>query len=99
MSTPNNPTPSSSGSAPQNGLGTAALVFGILQFVCLPLIGAILALIFGKIGMNKVNQGLATNGGVAKAGFILGIIGLVLYVIGIVVYIIAMATASSSGGM
>jgi uncharacterized membrane protein len=59
-------------------MGTAALVLGIVQFFCLGTIGAILAVIFGKIGMNRADQGLATNRGAAKAGFILGIIGLVL---------------------
>ena len=60
----------------QNGLGTAALVLGILGFFCLPMIGPILAIVFGKMGMAKADQGLATNRGNAKAGFILGIIAL-----------------------
>jgi len=72
------PPPPPPGAAPQNGMGTAALVFGIVQFFCLGTIGSILAVVFGKIGMNKADQGLATNRGSAKAGFILGIIGLVL---------------------
>jgi hypothetical protein len=54
----------------------------ILQFVCLGPIASILAIIFGKMGMNKAKQGLATNGGVAKASFWLGIVGLILTVIG-----------------
>jgi len=77
------------GAAPQNGLGTAALVMGILQFFCLGTVGSVLAIIFGKIGMNKADQGLATNRGAAKAGFVLGIIGLALTVVGIIVAIIA----------
>ena len=75
---PASPPPPPPGAAPQNGMGTAALVLGIVQFFCLGTIGSILAVIFGKIGMNKADQGLATNRGSAKAGFILGIIGLVL---------------------
>lgn len=75
--------------APQNGIGTAALILGIVQFFCFPLIGSILAIVFGRIGINKAKQGLATNGGVAKAGFWLGIIGLVLSIIGIIVAIFA----------
>jgi hypothetical protein len=65
-------------------MGTAALVFGILQFFCFPLLGSILALIFGRIGMTRADQGLATNRGSAKAGFILGIIGLVLVAFGLI---------------
>jgi len=65
-------------------MGTAALVFGILQFFCFPLLGSILAIIFGRIGMTRADQGLATNRGSAKAGFILGIIGLVLVAFGLI---------------
>ncbi|MBK9740823.1 MAG: DUF4190 domain-containing protein [Actinobacteria bacterium] len=86
------PPPVNSMGAPQNGLGTAALVMGILQFFCLGTIGSILAIIFGKIGMNKAKQGLATNGGVAKAGFWLGIVGLILSVLGIILAVVLIAT-------
>ncbi len=83
--------------APQNGLGTAALVLGILGIIgCLPYIGSILGIVFGKMGMNKADQGLATNGGAAKAGFILGIIGLILAVIGTIIYIVVIAAAVST---
>ena len=67
--------------SPQNGLGTAALVMGILQFVCLGPVGSILAIVFGRIGMTKASRGEATNGSSAKAGFWLGIVGLVLMVV------------------
>ncbi|MDP2012790.1 MAG: DUF4190 domain-containing protein, partial [Actinomycetota bacterium] len=66
----------------QNGTGTAALIFGILQFFCIPLIGAILAIVLGRIGINKAKRGEASNGGMAKAGFWLGIVGLILTIIG-----------------
>jgi uncharacterized membrane protein len=69
-------------------MGTAALVMGILQFFCLGIVGSILAIIFGRIGMQKAAQGLATNGSSAKAGYWLGIIGLILSVIGIIIAII-----------
>ena len=105
-----NPVPSTAGRAPQNGLGTAALVLGIVQFFCgfsffIPFAGLgtivvpILALIFGKIGMNKAAQGLATNGGMAKAGFILGIIGVVLSVLGIILWIVAFVASSTTSTM
>jgi uncharacterized membrane protein len=84
------------GGQPQNGMGTAALVLGILQFFCLGTIGAILAIIFGKIGMNRADQGLATNRGAAKAGFVLGWIGVILSVIGLIVFIIVAASGGTS---
>ncbi len=78
----------------QNGMGTTALIMGILQFFCLGIIGSILAIVFGKIGMDKADQGLADNRGTAKAGFVLGIIGLVLFVIGVIIAIILSATGA-----
>ncbi len=87
--------------APQNGMGTAALVLGILGIIgCLPFLGGILAIIFGKMGMTRAEQGLATNGGAAKAGFVLGIISLVLYAIGLILYFVFFAAAmSTNSGM
>ncbi len=78
----------------QNGMGTAALIMGILQFFCLGVIGSILAIVFGKIGMDKADQGLADNRGVAKAGFVLGIIGVVLFALGLIILLIAGATGN-----
>lgn len=63
----------------QNGMGTAALVLGISSLVCLGCIPGVLAIIFGAIGMGKANRGLASNGGVATTGLVLGIVGTVLW--------------------
>jgi len=77
-------------------MGTAALVLGILQFFCLGTVGSILAIVFGKIGMTKADQGLATNRGSAKAGFILGIVGIALSAVGILIAIIAIGIGAGS---
>lgn len=74
--------------APQNTFGTVALITGILGFFCLGLVGSVLAIIFGKMGMNKASAGLATNAGMAKAGFWLGIVGIVVNVVVGVIWII-----------
>ena len=86
-------TPAPPVSAPvtgaSNGMGTAALIFGILGVVqCIPFIGGILAIVFGRMGINKAKKGEATNGGMAKVGFWLGIAGIVISVIGTVVVIL-----------
>lgn len=91
------PAPQGQPAQPQNGMGTAALVMGILQFFCLGIIGSILAIIFGRIGMRNAEQGLANNGGAAKAGYILGIIGVILFVIGIIIWLIVFVFAAASG--
>ncbi|MFM8156377.1 MAG: DUF4190 domain-containing protein [Actinomycetes bacterium] len=76
-------------------MGTAALVLGILGFFCFPLISSLLAIIFGRIGMTRADQGLATNRGTAKAGFILGIIGIVLGGLGLIIWVAALSSTST----
>ncbi|MFF2078414.1 DUF4190 domain-containing protein [Kitasatospora sp. NPDC058162] len=73
---------------PRNGLGVAAMVLGIVGTVLslaiilfwLSWLPALLALIFGIIGLGYVRKGQATNRGVALAGVILGITGLLVSV-------------------
>lgn len=73
--------------SPQNGMGTASLVLGILGlFCCGSFILSVLALVFGVMGRKKAAEGLATNGGMATAGMILGIIGVVLSVITVITW-------------
>ncbi|MEE4490636.1 DUF4190 domain-containing protein [Streptomyces sp. BE230] len=81
------------GSQPANGLGTAAMVLGILSVCLFCLYGVpgvvlgVLALIFGILGRKKSDRGEADNGGQALAGIILGVIGTilgVLFIIGLI---------------
>jgi hypothetical protein len=74
----------------KNGLGTAALVCGIvgLVFALIPIIGiffglilGILAIVFGAIGISRVNRNVANNRGSAVAGLVIGIIAFVLAII------------------
>lgn len=85
--------PAQNYSAPQNGMGTAALVLGIVGIACLPII-SVLAIIFGNIGMKRAATGQANNGGMAKAGFILGIIGLALLAVYAIFWIAAVSSSS-----
>ena len=67
----------------RNGLGTAALVLGILSIpAAFTVVGGVLlgllAIIFGAIGRSRAKRGEATNGGNALAGIITGAVGLVL---------------------
>lgn len=67
---------------PRNGLGTAALICGIiavgLSFI--PVLNAftwplgILAIVFGAIGWSRANKGRATNKAFAITGLVLGIV-------------------------
>ncbi|MBT2511025.1 DUF4190 domain-containing protein [Streptomyces sp. ISL-98] len=73
---------------PRNGLGVAALVLGIAGVVLglavflfwMSWLPALLALVFGIIGLGNARKGLATNKGMALTGLILGAVGLLLAV-------------------
>ena len=66
----------------KNGLGVAALVLGVLAaltgfFVIGGLFGVV-AVVLGFLGRGRAKRGEATNGGLALAGIILGVIGVLL---------------------
>ncbi|MEV0176895.1 DUF4190 domain-containing protein [Streptomyces sp. NPDC050803] len=78
---------------PSNGMGTTALVLGIISAAvfCLwpvAILLGVLALIFGLIGRGKVRRNEATNPGQALAGTICGAAGIVLGLV-MVAFVIA----------
>lgn len=71
------------GGARKNGLGTAALVLGILAVpgaltVVLGFLLGIPAVVLGALGRGRAKRGEADNGGVALAGLVLGLVSLVI---------------------
>jgi hypothetical protein len=68
-----------------NAFAVASLVFGILGFVALPLIGAALALGFGWVARRQIAVAGDLGSGVARAGSILGgvwfILALILWLV------------------
>ena len=71
---------------PKNGLGIASLVVAIVGIlVSMTLVGGVIlgsaALVMGSVARTRVKHGQATNGGVAMAGIVLGIVAAVLPVI------------------
>jgi uncharacterized membrane protein YvbJ len=69
-----------------SGMAIAALIMGIVAFIFFgPL--AILAIIFGAIGINQTNKDPNLKGkGMAVAGMVLGIIGIAGWVIALIVW-------------
>ncbi|HVV30279.1 MAG TPA: DUF4190 domain-containing protein [Mycobacteriales bacterium] len=77
------PGPSYGPPTPQkNGLGTAAMVLGIVSIpaavIYIGLICGILAIVFGIIGLRRVGRGIASNRSQAISGLVLGAIGVIL---------------------
>ena len=77
---PVGPTPATS------GLAIAALVLGVGGLTILPLLGSILALIFGYMARNDIRKRPAevTGEGLAMAGIVMGWIAVALSVLGII---------------
>jgi len=79
-----------------NGMGTAALVLGIVGLLLFwTVIGGIvlgiLALIFGFLGRGRVKRREADNGGAATAGIVLGALALVAGIVFTLVVVLAVA--------
>lgn len=70
---------------PNSTLALVSLITGILGLTFLPLLGSIVAVITGPMAQKEINESHGTLGGegLAKAGIILGWIGIGLGVIGI----------------
>ncbi|MEU7166504.1 DUF4190 domain-containing protein [Streptomyces morookaense] len=85
---------------PDNALGTAAMVLGIVGIVFSPtivfgVILGVLAIVLGAIGRNKARTGLANNGGQALAGLVLGSAALLATALMLALYITAASHHSS----
>ena len=86
---------------PQNGLGTSAMILGILSccLFCLygivSLVLGVLAVVLGVKGKRRADRGEATNRGQAQAGFITGIVGIVLGIATIALIVFAIAVTSN----
>ena len=64
---------------PKNGLGIAALVIAIIALLSVVggVVLGVVAIILGFIGWGRAKRGEATNGGVAVAGIVLGLLSII----------------------
>ena len=89
--------------APQNGMGTAAMVLGILSCCLFCIYGVVslglgvTAIVLGVKGKKRADRGEATNRGQAQAGLITGIIGTVFGIATITLMIVFIAFAVKHG--
>jgi hypothetical protein len=89
------------GKGSNNTFGLVALIVGIVSIVplaCCSVLGIIAgaaAAVLGWLGLQKANQGLATNRSQALAGLILGAIG---FVIGVASLILGIANVFDTPG-
>jgi hypothetical protein len=64
---------------PRNGLGVAALVVAIIALLSVVggVVLGVVAIILGFLGLGRARRGEATNGGIAVAGIVLGLISII----------------------
>lgn len=108
MSTTSQPAPQTTAAAappqPRNGMGTAALVLGIVGVVFafvpfmwwLGCILGILATIFGFIGRGRVKRSQASNRGASLTGVITGLAAIVISTVMFVLFVAALGSAATS---
>lgn len=83
---PYGPGASGPGSAPDNGMGTASLVVGVLAFLgaFVPLVGvlaiplAVVGLVLGGLGLARVSSGRADNKAQTIVGIVLSVLALLV---------------------
>jgi len=72
--------------APKNGLGVAALIVAIIALFSVfgGVVLGVVAVILGFLGWQRARRGEATNGGIAIAGIVLGILSIIEAIVVIV---------------
>ena len=78
---------------PNSSMALVSLITGILGLTLFPLVGSIVALITGSMAKKEINESRGALGGegMAKAGVILGWVGVGLSVIGCCVFAVLVA--------
>jgi hypothetical protein len=82
---------------PNDSQATLALVLGILSILCCPVLGPV-AIFIGNAARGRIQAsgGTVGGGGLATAGFIMGIIGTVWLVIAALIVVVNILGALSS---
>ncbi|MBN8480041.1 MAG: DUF4190 domain-containing protein [Xanthomonadales bacterium] len=80
--------------AQTSGSAVASLIFGILAWVFLPLIGALVAVILGHIARGEIRRaprGAIEGDGLAIAGLVLGYVQIAFCVLVLIAIVLALA--------
>jgi hypothetical protein len=99
--------PSGLQQAPRNGLGTAALILGIIGvvvgiipfFFWLAVILGVIGLILGFVGRSRATRGEATNGTMALWGIITSAVAVVLSIVGLAILVGVFADSSEEASV
>jgi len=77
-------------SPPTSSMALVSLILGILGWVILPLIGSVLAVVFGHVALGEIYRsgGQLGGRGVAQVGLVLGYSAVALEVLSVLVFVV-----------
>lgn len=75
---------------PTSSMALVSLIMGILGWVVLPIIGSVLAVVFGHAALGEIDRSEGEIGGrgMAQVGLILGYVSLGLWVLSIISFVV-----------
>ena len=87
--------------APTNAAAVVSLVFGILAWIALPLLGAALAIVAGHIAVNQLQQPGAIERGrrLAMIGLVLGWLQMLVLLAGVAGWLILLLVGGALGAL
>lgn len=87
---PDIPQPPYIPAPPTSNMALVSLIMGILGWVVLPVIGSVLAVVFGHAALGDIDRsgGQIGGRGIAQVGLILGYVALGLSVLSIILFVI-----------
>ena len=89
--------PAAAGQSRTSGYAIASLVLGIVGLVAVPFVASILAIVFGGSARREIAADPSLKGGeYARAGVIVGWVGIGLAVAGVVIGLLLFAALSAS---
>jgi len=80
-------------------MSIASLVTGILAWLVCPILGGLLAVIFGHVARGQIKQSGEAGGGMAIAGLVLGYANLGVSVLGFIAWIFLFVGAAFIGAI
>jgi hypothetical protein len=75
---------------PTSNMALVSLLLGVLGWVALPVIGSVLAVVFGHLALGEIDrsEGRLGGRGMAQVGLILGYVALGLGVLSVVLFVV-----------
>lgn len=90
LPSPDTTQPPRASAPPSSNMALVSLIMGILGWLVLPIIGSVLAVVFGHAALGEIDrsEGQIGGRGMAQVGLVLGYVALGLSVLGIILFVV-----------